>query len=120
MKKLLLTIAILFGSVTAVQAQDTLLINGLNDLVYKTGQTTYSNSNGPVALAWLKFVSTKDFNDWSYSLVQVHCSTGMYRIIQGTQYYGTRSVGTFSADWNTQWSNPTPGSISSDLYRLCR
>ena len=118
MKKVLIGLALVVASFGAL-AQETLFVVGDRDIVFRVGQTTYSNNNGPVALSWFKYVNVNDPRDVSYDLIQVHCPSNMYRIVQQSNYYGSTITSNWT-NWNTNWNNPVPNSISNRLSNICK
>lgn len=100
------------------QAQEVPFFFGNEDTIFRVGQTTKSFNNGPVMTTWLKIVN-KFQDKYSMNLVQVHCPSGMYKVLKYAEYVNGGYL-KVNDEIPGPWVHATPGTLGDNLKELCR
>jgi len=86
--------------------------------LYQVGQVTLGRNNGIVALSWFKYYD-QIYASNVLQLAQVHCPTGMYRVIRSVEIVNGYTTHTGAENWNQVWENPVPGTFSQFYTVIC-
>jgi hypothetical protein len=119
MKKIAVALVITLSTFVSAQAQSRFVVEGQNDFVYRESVATYGDNNGLTALGWWKFVGKYDNDKSDKYLIQVHCSSRLFRFIRIMEYRQGRATYNSGENWSAQWQNPVPGTLTEFFQDMC-
>ena len=120
MKKIITVIAITLGTIVSAQAQSRFIVEGDTDLLYRDGVATYGDNNGLTALGWWRFVNKNDTSVVERNLIQVHCSSRLFRFIRIMEFRQSKVIYNSGENWSAQWENPVPGTLTEFFQDMCK
>jgi hypothetical protein len=110
-RSLIISTVLGISSIAQSNTNETLIAESQHTRMSAVGKPQASDNNGLVITSWMRYFN-KHNQGYEMNLVQVHCATGMFRLVESSVFNSLGQVtDSMLPNYNTNWSTPIPGSI---------